>query len=68
MEARRQQGSGLGLSLARALVQLHGGNLTLVSQLDFGTTATIVLPASAVFAPPVPLPKPAISEAPAKAA
>jgi signal transduction histidine kinase len=63
MEARRQQGTGLGLSLARALVRLHGGELTLVSQLDFGTTATIVLPASAVFAPPAPLAKPAISEA-----
>jgi len=68
MEARRQQGTGLGLSLARALVRLHGGDLTLVSQLDFGTTATIVLPASAVFAPPAPLPKPAMSGTEAKAA
>jgi signal transduction histidine kinase len=68
MEARRQQGTGLGLSLARALVRLHEGDLTLVSQLDFGTTATIVLPASAVFAPRAPLLKPTISEAPAKAA
>ncbi len=68
MEARRQQGTGLGLLLARALVRLHGGDLTLVSQLDFGTTATIVLPASAVFALPAPLPKPAINETAAKAA
>jgi hypothetical protein len=49
-------------------VRLHGGDLTLVSQLDFGTTATIVLPASAVFALPAPLPKPAINETAAKAA
>jgi signal transduction histidine kinase len=48
------------------LVRLHGGDLTLVSQLDFGTTATIVLPASAVFAPPIQLP--ALTETPAKAA
>jgi signal transduction histidine kinase len=68
MEARRQQGTGLGLSLARALVRLHGGDLSLVSQLDFGTTATIVLPASAVFAAPTPLPKPAMHETAAKAA
>jgi signal transduction histidine kinase len=51
-EARRQQGTGLGLSLARALVRLHGGELTLASQLDFGTTATITLPSSVVFAKP----------------
>ncbi|HWB51780.1 MAG TPA: HAMP domain-containing sensor histidine kinase [Stellaceae bacterium] len=65
VEVRRQQGTGLGLSLARALVRLHGGELTLVSQLDFGTTATVVLPACAVCAPPA---KAALSDATAKAA
>lgn len=50
IEARRQQGTGLGLSLARALVRLHGGDLTLASRLDAGTTATVTLPASATFA------------------
>ena len=49
-EARRQQGTGLGLSLARALVRLHGGDLTLTSRLDSGTTARVILPASAAFA------------------
>jgi signal transduction histidine kinase len=47
--ARRQPGTGLGLSLARALVRLHGGDLTLASRLDAGTTATMSLPASAAF-------------------
>jgi signal transduction histidine kinase len=51
IEARRRlQGTGLGLSLARALVRLHGGELTLSSELDHGTTATVTLPPEAVFA------------------
>jgi signal transduction histidine kinase len=49
IEARRQQGTGLGLSLARALVRLHGGELTLESRVSFGTTATVTLPASVAF-------------------
>ena len=48
-QTRRQPGTGLGLSLARALVRLHGGDLTLASRLYTGTTATISLPASATF-------------------
>jgi signal transduction histidine kinase len=51
---RRQPGTGLGLSLARALVRLHGGDLTLASRLDAGTTATVSLPASAAFSSPGP--------------
>jgi signal transduction histidine kinase len=54
IEARRQQGTGLGLSLARSLVRLHGGELSLTSRLDSGTTALIILPASAAFAGTVP--------------
>jgi signal transduction histidine kinase len=49
IEARHQQGSGLGLSLARALVRLHGGDLTLSSRLGSGTTATVILPPEAAF-------------------
>jgi two-component system, cell cycle sensor histidine kinase PleC len=40
----RRGGTGLGLSLAKALVELHGGSLDLVSRLGAGTTATVRLP------------------------
>jgi signal transduction histidine kinase len=62
LATRRQQGTGLGLSLARALVRLHGGDVTLDSRLDAGTTVTVILPASAVF------PSDIRTAAPAKAA
>jgi len=42
--ARRYQGSGLGLPLAKALVELHGGNLELSSILGKGTTVTLYFP------------------------
>lgn len=36
-----QQGSGLGLSIVKRLSELYGGTLTLESEVDKGTTATI---------------------------
>lgn len=44
-EAREQQGTGLGLTLARRITALHQGNLTIQSQPDQGTTMQIRLPA-----------------------
>jgi|GEM_PF-2895195 len=38
------QGAGLGLSLSRQLIELHGGKLWLESQLGLGTTVYITLP------------------------
>ena len=42
---RPQGGTGLGLPLAQRLVELHGGTLSIYSELGKGTTVTVVLPA-----------------------
>jgi signal transduction histidine kinase len=62
-KARRQQGTGLGLSLARSLARLHGGDLVLASRLDFGTTATVILPASSVYSAAGAVPSKAAAKA-----
>lgn len=40
----RQPGSGLGLSICRELVRLHGGQFEVASTRGEGTTVTVVLP------------------------
>ena len=42
--ARRYEGTGLGLPLTKAFVELHGGQLAIASELDKGTSVTVVLP------------------------
>ena len=44
--AREHEGTGLGLPLVRAMIELHGGTLTLDSEVDHGTTVTIRFPPS----------------------
>ena len=39
-------GSGLGLAIVDAIVQAHGGDVSLTSSPGLGTTVTVVLPAS----------------------
>jgi len=48
---RRYPGVGLGLTIARDLAHRMGGEVTLASEVDKGTTATVILPAASK-APP----------------
>mgnify|MGYP002628918480 FL=1 len=47
--AKQHQGSGLGLAIVKALVELHGGSMTIESELGKGTTVTGVFPRSRVL-------------------
>lgn len=42
--SRSYEGSGIGLSLARELVELHGGTIEVQSELGQGTTMNVLLP------------------------
>jgi signal transduction histidine kinase len=52
---RKQEGTGLGLPLAKQLVELHGGTFRIDSKIDGGTTVTFVLPPERIIVPPVRL-------------
>ena len=45
-KSRSERGLGLGLSLVKAIVQAHGGTVTVESTLNHGTTFTVRLPAT----------------------
>ena len=51
---QRAQGTGLGLSLVRALAELHGGRMTIDSTLGEGTAVTVRLPVVVSGRAPVP--------------
>lgn len=42
--ARKTGGAGLGLSIAKWIVERHGAYFELLSRVDFGTRVTIILP------------------------
>ena len=46
--SRRFGGIGLGLSIARKIALLHGGNVMIESEYGTGTTARLILPASRI--------------------
>ena len=47
---RQYEGTGLGLPLTKALVELHGGSLDLQSEVSVGTTVTVRFPAERIVA------------------
>jgi signal transduction histidine kinase len=53
---RKQQGTGLGLPLAKAFIELHGGSFAIASRYREGTTVRIAFPAERIVAPRVALP------------
>ncbi len=50
-KARPAQGTGLGLPLVQSLVELHGGDFELHSELDVGTTVILRFPAERTLRP-----------------
>jgi len=45
--SRWREGTGLGLPIAKSMVELHGGKLHIESRKNFGTTVSVLLPAFA---------------------
>jgi signal transduction histidine kinase len=50
--SRKYEGTGLGLPLAKHLVELHHGTLSIESKVNVGTTVTVVLPPERVVDQP----------------
>jgi signal transduction histidine kinase len=51
--ARRREGTGLGVPLAKRFTELHDGSLKIKSAKGRGTTVTVTLPAKRVMDPPM---------------
>ena len=46
---RSREGAGLGLPITKSLVEMHGGQLSIASQVGTGTNVLVVLPADRVM-------------------
>jgi PAS domain S-box-containing protein len=49
--ARTYEGTGIGLALVQELVRLHGGAITVVSEVNVGTTFTVTIPTGTAHLP-----------------
>lgn len=49
--ARNNEGTGLGLPLAKSLAEMHGGTIQLQSEIGVGTTVTVFIPSGSLCQP-----------------
>jgi two-component system cell cycle sensor histidine kinase PleC len=61
-----EQGAGLGLPIAKSLINMHGGTFTLRSKLRIGTEVIVTYPPERVMAALAPLAEPSPSLQPAE--
>ncbi len=61
--SRHNSGTGLGLPLAVKLAELHGGTLSIESEIDHGTTVSVTLPAKRLISAHADLSGSALKEA-----